>query len=292
MHISSGLRDLPSYRIGKQQTTLWSSAPFSLGKLWKFRPVLPNTNAADYTKIKTALLKNYNLTEEGFRVKFRHNKPKNSESPEQYLTRIETYYESWLATAEVKTYDDMKNLILREQFLNMCPRNLEIHLRERSFTSISKMCKQADRYLEARNQKMTTGIRAKPDDNIQDTDTKLEQKQQKNCYNCGKLGHTHAECQNEGGGNEQKCNHCGIYGHTEEACWNKKEFTGMMSTRSIQNRHHAKLRMSNQNKGTQRSKNQVDLNKTLKLVPGKVYGGHFERHRVFHNMCEQEACGT
>ena len=188
------------------------------------------------------------------------------------MTRIETYCESWLATAEVKTYDDLKNLILREQCLNMCPRNLEIHLRERSFTSISEMCKQANRYFEARNQKMTTGIRAKQDDSIQDTDTKSEQKQQKNCYNCGKLGHTRAECRNKGGGNEQKCNHCDIYGHTEEACRNKKEFTGMMSTRSIQNRHHEKLRLSNQNKGRQRSKDQADFNQTLKLVPGKVNG--------------------
>ena len=59
------------------------------------------------TKIKMALLKNYNVTEE-FRVKFRHFKPKDSESPERYLTRIETYCESWLATAEVKTYGCLK----------------------------------------------------------------------------------------------------------------------------------------------------------------------------------------
>ena len=258
---STGIDNIDAYlqrfeRFAKLQN--WETADYAIvlstlltGKALEVYARLPNTNAADYTKIKMALLKNYNLTEEGFRVKFRHSKLKDSESPEQYLTRIETYCESWLAKAEVKTYDDLKNLILREQFLNMCPRNLEIHLRERSCTSISEMCKQADRYLEARNQKMMTGIRAKPDDNIQDTDTKLEQKQQKNCYNCGKLGYTRAECRNEGEGNEQKCNYCGIYGHTEEACRNKKEFTGMMSTRSIQNRHQEQLRLSNQNKGIQ-----------------------------------------
>ena len=42
-----------------------------------------------------------------------------------------------------------------------------------------KCVKQADRYLEARNQKMMTGIRAKPDDNIQDTDTKLSRSNRK-----------------------------------------------------------------------------------------------------------------
>ena len=178
MNISSRVLELPIFqdginnidaylqrfeRFAKLQN--WETADYAMalstlltGQALEVYARLSNTDATDYTKIKTALFKNYSLTEEGFRVKFRHSKPKDSESPEQYLTRIETYCESWLATAEVKTCDDLKNLILREQVLNMCPRNLEIHLTERSFTSISDMCKQADRYLEARNQKMTTGI--------------------------------------------------------------------------------------------------------------------------------------
>ena len=39
---------------------------------------LSDNDAADYDKIKTALLKNYNLNEEGFRLKFRRSEPKEN----------------------------------------------------------------------------------------------------------------------------------------------------------------------------------------------------------------------
>ena len=45
-------------------------------------------DATDYRKIKAALLKRYNLTEEGFRRKFRESRPNHNENPEQFVTRL------------------------------------------------------------------------------------------------------------------------------------------------------------------------------------------------------------
>ena len=113
------------------------------GKALNVYARLPNSEADDYSKIKNVLLKNYNLTEEGFLGKFRKSKPKDDESPEQYITRIGNYCGGWFESAGVSTYEEIKSLIVKEQFLNMCPRNLTTHLKERSFESIPEMCKQA-----------------------------------------------------------------------------------------------------------------------------------------------------
>ena len=87
------------------------------GKALEVFARLSRNDATDYTKIKTALLKSYNLTEEGFRQKFRNSKPEENESPTQYMTRMENFLERWIDTAGASTYDDLKTLIVREQFL-------------------------------------------------------------------------------------------------------------------------------------------------------------------------------
>ena len=69
------------------------------GKALSVYARLPDNDAAAYDKIKTALLKNYNLNEEGFRLKFRRSEPKENEGPTQYMTRIECYLERWVETA-------------------------------------------------------------------------------------------------------------------------------------------------------------------------------------------------
>ena len=52
------------------------------GKALKVYSRLEDSEATDHTKIKQALLKNYNFTEEGFREIFRRSRPKHDESLE------------------------------------------------------------------------------------------------------------------------------------------------------------------------------------------------------------------
>ena len=141
----------------------WDTADYAMllgalltGKDLELYSRMPRNDASDCNKIKAALLKSYNCSKEGFRRMFRKAKPVDSESPEQHVTRIESYCEKWIGMAGASTSDELKNLIVREQFLNMCPQNFATHLNERVFNSISEMYLQAERYLQAQNQNMTT----------------------------------------------------------------------------------------------------------------------------------------
>ena len=48
--------------------------------------------AADYQKLKEALLKNFDMTERGFRKKFRYERPEKSETFIQFSSRLRSYF--------------------------------------------------------------------------------------------------------------------------------------------------------------------------------------------------------
>ena len=132
----------------------------------------------------------------------------------------------------------------------MCPQSLAVHLKERSVTNVTQMCTQADRFLQARKQKLFDNQGKVESNNKEDSDSQTDQKHKKDCYNCGKLGHIRAECRNEGGGNEQKCNNRNMYGHLEETCRNKKESGRFMRTRCISNRRRRDIKTQYKNDTT------------------------------------------
>ncbi|GFO18459.1 reverse transcriptase [Plakobranchus ocellatus] len=79
----------------------------------------------DYDKVKEALMKRYDLTEDGYRRKFRTSKPAEGESPDIFIVRIVTYLDRWIELSKTdKSYEILKDLIVREQFMDVCPQDL------------------------------------------------------------------------------------------------------------------------------------------------------------------------
>ena len=95
-------------------------------------------------------MKRYDLTEEGYRRKFRASKPEVDESPEQFIVRLDTYLVRWLELLNTeRSFEGLKDLIVKEQFIDACPKELAIHLRERAPETLVQIVKIADQYLEA-----------------------------------------------------------------------------------------------------------------------------------------------
>ncbi|XP_068728838.1 uncharacterized protein [Montipora capricornis] len=79
--------------------------------------------AQDYDRVKLALMKRYDLTEDGYRRKFRASKPEVDESPEQFIVRLDRYLLRWLELSNTaRTFDGLKDLIVKEQFIDSCPK--------------------------------------------------------------------------------------------------------------------------------------------------------------------------
>ena len=97
-----------------------------------------------------ALMKRYDLSEDGYRQKFRASTPETDESPDQFIVRLSTYLIRWLELSKTETtFEGLKNLIVKEQFINSCPKELAIHLREQAPETLEEIAKIADQYLEA-----------------------------------------------------------------------------------------------------------------------------------------------
>ena len=111
---------------------------------------LSSTDAVVYDTLKEALLKRYQLTEEGFRVKFRLSKQESGETANQFIVRLDNYLTRWMDLGKVdKTFEGLKDLILREQFLAVSGKNLVMFLKERKIKSVEEMTQLADQYIEA-----------------------------------------------------------------------------------------------------------------------------------------------
>ncbi|KAJ8049235.1 hypothetical protein HOLleu_01889 [Holothuria leucospilota] len=105
--------------------------------------------AADYVKVKKAALEAYHLTARGFRRRFKDSRPTQGETSLKFANRITTYLKRWLEASKVNNFDSLFDLLLREQFLEACGKDLRIFLKERDPESIKVMVEHADHYIIA-----------------------------------------------------------------------------------------------------------------------------------------------
>ena len=113
--------------------------------------LMPASQALDYNSLKAALLKRYDMTEEGFKRKFRSCRPESTETFQQFSVRLGGYFDRWVDMSEVtKDYASLSDLVLRDQFLYICSRDLSLFLKERIPHSLDDMVALADQFKEAR----------------------------------------------------------------------------------------------------------------------------------------------
>ena len=137
----------------KWEPDTWATGLSALlqGKALDVYALMPKEDALNYDKLKVALLKRYELTEEGFKRKYKKCRPENGETFQQFTTRMKSYFTRWIDMASIeKSYDGLQDLILREQLTFICNRDLELFLREREPKSLEQASKLADQYKEAR----------------------------------------------------------------------------------------------------------------------------------------------
>ena len=71
-------------------------SPLLTGKGLQVFSSMPSDEALQYDVLKKALLKRYEMTEEGFRNKFRHTKPEQGETAHQFVATLQRYFNRWV----------------------------------------------------------------------------------------------------------------------------------------------------------------------------------------------------
>ncbi|KAK3776550.1 hypothetical protein RRG08_050722 [Elysia crispata] len=69
--------------------------------------------------------------EDRYRQRFRTCSPEKGENPSMFIVRLKTYLELWMKLAEApQTYEALRDLFVKEQFLDSSPAHLSTYLRE------------------------------------------------------------------------------------------------------------------------------------------------------------------
>src|SRR5260221_984295 len=104
----------------------------------------------DYEVLKKNLLKYFDFTEAGFKKKFRESKIENNETPSQFLVRMSTYFDRWYdLSGTSKNFDDLRNFVIKDQFLNLCTKEVRTFIKERQAKSFEELCKMADLFVDS-----------------------------------------------------------------------------------------------------------------------------------------------
>ena len=92
------------------------------------------------------------MTEDGFKSRFRSCRPESGETFIQFANRQSSYLLRWVEMAGAdKTYDMLFDLMVKDQFLHVCSKDLKLFLKEHTPRSVKEMAAIADQYKEARN---------------------------------------------------------------------------------------------------------------------------------------------
>ena len=127
-------------------------SPLLTGKGLEVYTSMPDDDIDNYEQLKIALLKRYQLTEEGFRRRFRESNVDKGETVYQLVARLSRYFRRWVELSGIqKNYEALVDLIVREQYITTCGKDLAVFLRERIPKDTKEMVKLAEQYIEARN---------------------------------------------------------------------------------------------------------------------------------------------
>lgn len=167
---------------------------------------LSTEESKDYEKLKKALMKQYEVTPDSCRQDFRSMDMKKDETFTQLRDRLDQILVKWITLSDGKVPGpedrSLWEIIIMEQMANMCGRELQIHIKERSPKTSLEFATLADKFREARkshshflHRKSGGGTHAdKRDRNTTGKPTGRETGQKDFCSYCKKGPHTIEQC--------------------------------------------------------------------------------------------------
>ncbi|XP_076851553.1 uncharacterized protein LOC143502752 [Brachyhypopomus gauderio] len=136
-------------------TTLsWPQSLWSLllqcklvGKAQEVCSSLSLEQSLDYDIVKSTILKAYELVPEAYRQNFRRLAKTQSQTFVEFAREKSLLFDKWCAACSVTTLDQLKELVLLEEFKNCLPEKMVVYLNEQKVVNLSSAATLADEFV-------------------------------------------------------------------------------------------------------------------------------------------------
>ena len=180
-----------------------------VGKAQRAYAALSDSDAQNYSEIKSAILSAYELCNEAYRQRFRSWKKSSSQTHLEFAKDKARFFERWVNSAKVKTVEDLSQLILIEEFKSCVTPAIKVHLEDKDPKTLDEAAKLADSFDLVHKPKSTYMLPKKPtvpevskdqsnpptsDGAKSESEPKPIRKKPPECDFCHKKGHLRASC--------------------------------------------------------------------------------------------------
>ena len=100
----------------------------------------------DYEHVKETILAAYSITVEGYRQAFRRMNKSSNITYNEFASDKLRAFDKWIKVAEVDSFDQLRNLVLLEEFKRKIPNNVMLHIEDKHETDLVKAARLADVY--------------------------------------------------------------------------------------------------------------------------------------------------
>ncbi|XP_073524756.1 uncharacterized protein [Phyllobates terribilis] len=180
------------------------------GKALEVFASLPREQDGDYEAVKQALIKKYQLTPEVYRKKFRTLQRGPQDTYRDVVDGLRTNFEQWIQGLSATTFEQLKDLMVKDQFLHLCPTEVRQFVMDREPPDANKAAQITDTYEANRRPevrkpvvaswkggKPSTTIPApasRPSGGLFPVAKALPASDARRCYSCNQTGHLSATC--------------------------------------------------------------------------------------------------
>ncbi|XP_023191398.1 uncharacterized protein LOC111608951 [Xiphophorus maculatus] len=118
-----------------------------VGRAQEVFSALSDSDCHDYAKVKAAVLKTYELVPEAYRQRFRSCRKNSEQSYLEFARDIKMHFMRWCAAAEVKTFEQLGELVVLEQLKNSVPEVVATYICEQKAQTAAAAAALADDYV-------------------------------------------------------------------------------------------------------------------------------------------------
>ena len=118
-----------------------------VGKAQEVCTALSIDHSLDYAKVKTTVLRAYELVPEAYRQKFRNHVNTANQTFVEFAREKNVLFDKWCVASKVDSFAQLKELILLEEFKSGLPERLVVYLNEQKLLSLSQAAVFADEFV-------------------------------------------------------------------------------------------------------------------------------------------------